>query len=102
MLILDRLLIGGIKFVLNKVVAAVDQELNDDTVLREQLLTAQMQLELGEMSQEEFDQLEEGVLIRLREIQERKGGGPISPLEFKITGAEAQVTFELDDDEDQR
>jgi hypothetical protein len=100
MLILDRLLIGGIKFVLGKVAAAVDQELNDDTVLREQLLTAQMQLELGEMTQPEFDQFEADILLRLREIQERRGAGPISPLEYKITGAEAQVTFEPADDDE--
>ena len=46
------------RFVLDKVAAAVESELNDDTALREALLDAQMRLELGEMSQEEFDGLE--------------------------------------------
>jgi hypothetical protein len=31
MLILDSLLIGGIKFVLDKVASAVDEEMNDET-----------------------------------------------------------------------
>ena len=38
MVIIDTLLIGGIRFVLDKVAAAVETELNDDTALREQLL----------------------------------------------------------------
>ena len=42
MFILDSLLIGGMRFVLDKVAAAVDTEMNDDTALREQLLAAQM------------------------------------------------------------
>jgi hypothetical protein len=98
MIIIDRMIIGGIRFVLGKVAAAVDQELNDDTSLREQLLAAQMQVELGEMSQEQFEQLEADILLRLREIHERRTGGAPSPLEFKVTGADAQVTFDVEPD----
>ena len=54
MIILDTLLLGGIKFVLGKIAAAVDAELNDDTALKEELLAAQMRLEMGELSEEEF------------------------------------------------
>ena len=50
MFILDSMLIGGLRFVFDKIAAAVDTELNDDTALREQLLAAQMRVELGEMS----------------------------------------------------
>lgn len=92
MFIIDSLLIGGLRFVLDKVAAAVDTELNDDTALREQLLAAQMRLELGEIEQEEFDRLESDVLARLRETRERKQGGnagAISPTDYKITGIEA-------------
>jgi len=45
--ILDSLLIGGLRFVLDKVVAAAEAEMNDDTALRDQLLEAQMRLELA-------------------------------------------------------
>ena len=92
MLIIDSLLISGIRFVLDKVAAAVDTELNDDTALREQLLAAQMRLELGEMTQEEFDELEGDILARLRDIRDRRqGSGPatLSPQEYKVTGIEA-------------
>ncbi len=98
MFILDSLLIGGIRFVLDKVAAAVETELNDDTALREQLLAAQMRVELGEMSEQDFAQFEADILERLREIRERRqGSGPaaLSPSEYKITGIDA--TFEGDE-----
>ncbi len=50
MIILDTLLVGGIKFVLGKIAAAVEAEMADDTVWREELLAAQMRLELGEIT----------------------------------------------------
>src|SRR5688500_12880214 len=95
MVIIDTLLIGGIRFVLDKVAAAVETELNDDTALREQLLAAQMRVELGEMTEDEFAVFEADILARLREIRDRKqGSGPatLDPSEFKISGIEA--TFE--------
>ena len=94
MVIIDTLLIGGIRFVLDKVAAAVETEMNDDTALREQLLAAQMRVELGEMSQEAFESFEADILERLREIRDRRqGSGPatLSPRDFTITGVEASV-----------
>jgi hypothetical protein len=67
--ILDSLLIGSLRFVLDKVVAAADAELQDDSTLREQLLEAQMRLELGEISDAEFSAIESDVLARIREIK---------------------------------
>src|SRR5882672_3017478 len=94
MILLDSLLIGGIRFVLDKVATAVDREMNDDTALREELLAAQMRLELGEISEEEFRATENDLLARIREIRERNKPEP-EPGEFKITGAE--VIFEGDE-----
>ena len=98
MFILDSLLIGGLRFVLDKVAAVADSELNDDTALREQLMAAQMRLELGEISQADFDALEAEIVARLREIRERQQGvQPLSPAgqDLKVTGIEA--TFEGDE-----
>ena len=95
MLIIDSLLISGVRFVLDKLAAAVDTELNDDTVLRERLLDAQMRVELGEMTQDAFDEFEADVLARIREIKARQRGGDtaaLSPKDMKVTGIEA--TFE--------
>ena len=94
MFILDSFLI----FVLDKVAAVVDGQLHDDTALREQLMTAQMRLELGEISQDEFAALESEILARLRDIRERRQGvEPLSPAtsDMKVTGVEA--TFEGDE-----
>jgi len=98
MVIIDSLLIGGLRFVFDKIAAAVDTELNDDTALREQLLAAQMRVELGLMSQQEFEVLESDILARLREIRDRRQGGAaatLSPSEYKVTGVDA--TFEGDE-----
>jgi hypothetical protein len=98
MLIIDNLIIAGVRFVLDKVAAAVETEMNDDSVLRERLLEAQMRVELGEMTQEEFDVFEDDVLARIREIKDRQRGGEsaaISPKDMKVTGIEA--SFEGDE-----
>jgi hypothetical protein len=95
MLIIDSLIISGIRFVLDKVAEAVDSELNDDTALREQLLDAQMRVELGEMTPDAFATLEADVLARIRAIKERQRGDEsavISSKGLKVTGIEA--TFE--------
>jgi gas vesicle protein GvpG len=100
-IILDTLLVGGIKFVLRKIVDAVESQMNDDSVLHEELLAAQMRLELGEITQEEFAVVEADILARLREIRERQRSVTPEPGEMRITGIEATTFFdEPDDDED--
>ena len=89
MLIIDRMIVGGVRFVLGKVAAAVDAELNDDSHLREELLAAQMRLETGEMSAEEFRVFEADIVARLREIRERQMGIAPSTAGMKVTGIEA-------------
>jgi hypothetical protein len=95
MIILDTLLVGGLKFVLGKIVDAVDAELNDDSVLREELLAVQMRLELGEIDEAEFAVVERDLLARIREIRERQRGEEPAPGELKVTGIEA--TFSGDE-----
>ena len=81
MFLLDSLLIDGISWTLRTVVTAAEAEMNDDTALREQLLAAEMQRELGEITDEEFADIERDLLTRIREIKERREGGS-GPLEF--------------------
>src|SRR5881409_24823 len=91
MFILDTLLIGSLRFVLDKVVAAAEAEMQDDTALREQLLEAQMRLELGELSQEEFDEIEQDVLARIREIKGQQQAPISMSPEDKVSGVEIQT-----------
>jgi hypothetical protein len=90
-IILDTLLIGGIKFVLGKLIAAVEAEMNDDSAFREELLAAQMKLELGEITDEEFAEIERTMLEAIREVRERRTGAQEDPGELKITGIEASL-----------
>jgi len=98
MFILDSLLIGSLRFVLDKIVAAAEAEAQDDTALREQLLEAQMRLELGELSEDEFVEIERDVLARIREIKgARPGVVTMTSPDVKVTGIEASVADELAD-----
>jgi hypothetical protein len=90
-ILIDGLLIGGLRFVLDKLVAAADAELTDDSALRAHLLEAQVQRELGEISEEDFLALEAELLQRIQEVQ---GGGraPIAGVGgYKVAGVEATI-----------
>jgi hypothetical protein len=90
MFILDTVLIGSLRFVLDKVVAAAEAEMQDDTALREQLLEAQMRLELGEISDDEFREIERDTLARIREIKGQQQGAISMSPQDKITGVDIQ------------
>jgi gas vesicle protein GvpG len=91
MFILDTLLIGSLRFVLDKVVAAAEAEMQDDTALREQLLEAQMRVELGEMSDEEFAGIEQDVIARIREIKGQQQGAISISREDSVSGVEIET-----------
>jgi Gas vesicle protein G len=88
-IIVDTLIIGGLRFVLRRIADAVDAQLNDVDALREELLSAQMRLELGEIGPEEFAALERDLLARLREIRARATGDEAGAL--RITGIDVSV-----------
>jgi hypothetical protein len=94
--ILDSLLIGSIRFVLDKVIAAAETEMQDDSALREQLLEAQMRLELGELTDEEFTEIEQDVLTRIREIKGRQQGPISMSPDDRVSGVEVE-SFKSED-----
>jgi hypothetical protein len=94
--ILDTLFIGGIKFVLRRVAEAVDAQMNDVDSLREELLAAQMQLELGEMTEAEFAELEAQVLARMREIREEQEAESAESGPVRIAGIEVSVADDVE------
>src|SRR5690242_11244316 len=63
---------AGMKFVFQTVADLADQELNDEGVVREQLLLLQVQLEEGDIEEDEFAEREAELLARFREIKARK------------------------------
>lgn len=90
MFILDSLLVGGLRFVFDKIATAVDTELQDDTALREQLLDAQMKLELGELTEADFAGIERDILARIREIKGNRGGGLTMSPGDRVSGVEIE------------
>ena len=75
MFLIDDLLlapVSGFKFILNQIQKMADQELNDDTLIKEQLIELQMRLELDEISEAEFTEREAELFARLRAIKERQ------------------------------
>ena len=73
MFLIDDLLlapVNGFKFILGQIQKLADQELNDDTVIKEQLLELEMRRELDEISDEEYREREADLFARLRVIRE--------------------------------
>ena len=97
MLIVDKLIVGGVRFVLDKLVAAVEEELYDDQPLKDRLLQAQMQLELGELDEAEFAAIEAEVMARLREIRERREGPQVGDAGVQVVGVEIEAPEEASD-----
>jgi hypothetical protein len=63
---------SGMRFVFQQIADLADQELNDEDYLREQLVLLQVQLEDGDVEEDEFAAREADIILRLREIRARK------------------------------
>ena len=76
--------VKGIQWSLRKVAQVVDEELTDDAPVKQDLMELQMQLELGDITDDEYVAREAVLMQRLREVRawrERLGksvaGGPV-------------------------
>jgi hypothetical protein len=76
--------VAGIRWTLGKVQQVAEEELTDDSAVKQELMELQMQLELGDIDEEEYLRREAELMRRLREIREwreRLGrpttGGPV-------------------------
>ena len=95
MFLLDTLLINGISFVLDKVATIADAEINDPDRQRERLLEAQLKLETGEITDDEFAAVEADVFEKIREIKARtQSQGPIVDDQHRVAGVEITVDDE--------
>ena len=75
MFLIDDILlapVSGFKFILGQIQKMADQELNNDTVIKEQLLELQMRLELDEISDAEYQEREAELFARLRALKTRQ------------------------------
>ena len=95
MFLLDTLLINGVSFVLDKVATIADAEVNDPERQRERLLEAQLKLESGELTEEEFAAVESDVFERIREIKARtQSQDVVIDDEHRVAGVEITVDDE--------
>ena len=75
MFLLDDILlapVSGFKFILNQIQKMADQEFNDDSVIKEQLLELQMRYELEEITDAEYQEREAEIFARLRALKARQ------------------------------
>ena len=80
---------AGIRYCLDKVVEYAEQQLTDDEPVRQELLELHLQLEEGQIGEEEFAEREAVLFARLREIREYRK-------EQARQGPEASVPTEAD------
>jgi hypothetical protein len=99
MFLIDDLLIGGLGFVFDKIARVVDEQLNDESGLHRTLMEAQLQLETGEIDDEQFATIEADVIERLRELREAREGEASASLtdeDVRITGVEISGPDDLE------
>jgi len=61
--------LAGMKFVFKQIADLADHELYDESVVHEQLLLLQVQLEDGDIDEDEYVEREAELMARLREIK---------------------------------
>jgi Gas vesicle protein G len=64
--------VSGMKFIFQQVADLADHELYDPSVVHEQLMLLQVQLEDGDIDEDEYVEREAELLARLREIKQRQ------------------------------
>lgn len=76
--------VAGIKWSLNKVMQVAEEEITDDSGIKQELMELQMQLELGDITDDEYVEREAVLMQRLREVREWRerlgkgvSGGPV-------------------------
>lgn len=77
MFLLDDILLApikGVKWVAEKLQDLADKELFDPDKIREELMTLQAKLDMGEIQEEDYAAREKELLERLTEIQAREEG----------------------------
>jgi hypothetical protein len=106
MLFIDDLLLApitGFKFIMRTVQRIAEEQYTDDAPVKERLLELQVQLESGEITEEEYVAREGEILRQLREIENRKRElagvppeeprGPLSGKVAEGSGASVDLSY---------
>jgi hypothetical protein len=110
MLLIDDLLLApfsGWNFIMRTLLKVAEEQWTDDTPLKEQLLMLQVQLEGGEITEDQYLAAEAEILKQIREVQRRKielAGGDPNAFEGGLSGqvqegSGASITWNPDEEE---
>jgi hypothetical protein len=87
--------VAGVRWALGQVQAVAEEELTDDSSVRQELMELQMLLELGDIDDAEYVRREAVLMQRLREIREWRerlgkgvSGGPVRVARGEADAAE--------------
>ena len=86
--------VAGIRWSLGKVQRVVEEELVDDSPIKQELMELQMLLELGDIDDEEYGRREADLMRRFREVREWR-----ERLGMATAGGPVRVAREADDTE---
>ena len=91
--------VAGTEWTLGKVQKIVEEQLVDDTPIKQEFMELQMQLELGDIDDEEYVRREAVIMQRLREVREWRerlgmsvAGGPV-----RVATPQAEVETSSDE-----
>jgi Gas vesicle protein G len=105
MFLIDDLLLApfkGFNFIMSTLRRVAEEQWTDDAPLKEQLLALQLQLDEGELNEEQYLEAEAAILREIREVQRRKielAGGDPDALEGGLSGtvqegSHAEITWD--------
>ncbi len=66
--------VNGLIFIANKINDVVEKETSDEGAIKEQLMMLQLQFEMDEIDEDQYDKQEDNLLRRLEEIRKSKAG----------------------------
>jgi Gas vesicle protein G len=101
MLLIDDLLglpITGFKFVLRTLQQVAEEQYTDAGPIKERLLELQVQLESGEISEEDYSKAETDIFRELREIENRKRAMAGVPAENRVIEASGSTSASVSAD----
>ena len=88
---------AGIKYCIRQVIDMAENEMQDDSVVKEELMLLNLQLEEGEIDEAEFRRLEAPLLVRFSEIRayrRQRAEEDAAEREAVLPGAARQVVIE--------
>ena len=85
--------VAGIRWTLGKVQRVVEEQLVDDTPIKQELMELQMLVELGDIDDDEYARREAVLMQRFREVREWR-----ERLGMPTAGGPVRVARESDDD----